>query len=87
MKRLASTIFLCIFLVGCNTTPSISVFGAYFPDWLICIVGAVIITIIIYALLRISGLLVHFGSRYSAMTHVALTAVLAFIIWLIFFKN
>ncbi|HDS1775803.1 TPA: hypothetical protein QEM49_000264 [Pseudomonas putida] len=35
--------FLCALVDGCSTVPSINVFGAYFPDWLFCIMGAIVV--------------------------------------------
>lgn len=87
MTRQASMTFLCVLLSGCATTPSISVLGAYFPDWLFCIVGAIVATGAIHFLLRTGGLLVNFGPRYLPLAYAALTSALALAGWLIFFKN
>lgn len=87
MTRQAPTTFLCVWLSGCSTTPSISVLGAYFPDWLFCIVSAIIATSVVHTLLRSRSLLVHFGPRYLPLAYVALTSVFALGGWLIFFKN
>ena len=87
MTRQAPTTFLCILLSGCATTPSISVLGAYFPDWLFSIVGSIVTTSVIHALLRSSGLLAHFETRYLPAAYAALTTALALVGWLIFFKN
>lgn len=41
-----------VLLAGCARGPSIPVLGAYFPDWLFCIVGGVVATIMLRALLQ-----------------------------------
>ncbi|MBP6365879.1 MAG: hypothetical protein KBA82_00075 [Nitrosomonas sp.] len=89
MKKVVyfSYALFCILLNGCAITPSISVLGAYFPDWLFCIVGAIIATSFIHSLLRAYGLLAHFGPRYLPLAYVSLTSALALGGWLIFFKN
>lgn len=87
MIRLTPMTFLCVLLNGCAVTPSISVLGAYFPDWLFCIVGAMVTTSIIHAVLQSSGLFVHWGFRNLPLTYAALTWALALSGWLIFFKN
>ncbi|MFM0632442.1 YtcA family lipoprotein, partial [Paraburkholderia xenovorans] len=37
---------------GCANSPSIGVLGAYFPDWLFCIVAGVVLTVVIYLILK-----------------------------------
>lgn len=87
MTRHATMASLCILLGGCATTPSISVLGAYFPDWMFCIVGAIVATGVAHGLMRNGGLFVHFGPRYLPLAYAALTSALALAGWLIFFKN
>lgn len=87
MTRQVPTSCLCLLLGGCATTPSISVLGAYFPDWMFCIVGAIVATGVIHGLMRSGGLLVHFEPRYLPLAYAALTTALALASWLIFFKN
>ncbi|MBK7352600.1 MAG: hypothetical protein IPI97_08570 [Nitrosomonas sp.] len=79
--------FLCALLSSCAVTPSISVLGAYFPDWLFCIVGALVMTSLIHAVLRSSGRFAHLEFRNLPLAYAALACVLALSIWLIFFKN
>lgn len=39
-------------LSGCHSrSPSINILGAYFPDWLFCISGSCLTTVVIYLLL------------------------------------
>jgi hypothetical protein len=80
-------IFPGLLLGGCATTPSINVLGAYFPDWMFCIVGAILATMGIHAALRASGRLVNPGRLTLPITHAALITALALVGWLIFFKN
>jgi hypothetical protein len=42
-------------------TPSINVLGAYFPDWMFCIVFAVLATMGIHVALQASGRVVDSG--------------------------
>jgi hypothetical protein len=37
---------------GCASAPSIGVLGAYFPDWLFCIVAGVVLTVVIYLIIK-----------------------------------
>jgi hypothetical protein len=45
-------VIAAIFIAGCAVSPSISVLGAYFPDWLFCIVAGVVLTIIVFLILK-----------------------------------
>ncbi|RKP46358.1 YtcA family lipoprotein [Trinickia fusca] len=70
---------------GCAHAPSINVLGAYFPDWLFCIVAGVILTIVVYLVLaRVPG-----GQRFGppALVYPALVTLLALVVWLIFFQQ
>ena len=73
-------------LAGCTLAPSISVLGAYFPDWLFCIIAGVSLTVIIHVVQARENLL---GAWFApvAMTYPALTALLSLTVWLIFFQN
>jgi len=37
---------------ACASSPSIGVLGAYFPDWLFCIVASVVLTVVIYLIVK-----------------------------------
>jgi hypothetical protein len=70
-------------LPSCSRSPSISVLGAYFPDWLFCIVGAVVAAVLIRLLLLRAGL--DDWLDPPAVAYPALVALLAFVGWLVFF--
>jgi hypothetical protein len=80
-------IFLGPLLGGCATAPSVNVLGAYFPDWMFCIVGAILATVVIHAALRASGRLVNPAHLMLPITYAALITTLALVGWLIFFRN
>jgi hypothetical protein len=86
--RSRATLFIpCALLGGCATSPSIGVLGAFFPDWLFCMVGAIVVTALIHAGLRAAGLLRHPGRLTLPVAYSALTVTLALVGWLIFFQN
>lgn len=41
-----SLLVSAILLTGCSLPPAIPVIGAYYPDWLFCIIAGVILTLI-----------------------------------------
>jgi hypothetical protein len=66
-------------------SPAIDVLGSYFPAWLLCIVIGVILTIVARFLLIACKLHTHLLP--APVVYPCLTAALAMIVWLIFFRN
>ncbi|SAK51487.1 YtcA family lipoprotein [Caballeronia ptereochthonis] len=85
-KRAAGVAALASILVsGCAYAPSISVLGAYFPDWLFCIVAGVALTVILYLVLsrlKASNLLWP-----SALVVPATVTLLSLAVWLVLFQH
>lgn len=75
----------CTALAGCSLSPSIAVVGAYFPDWLFCLVGATIATAVVYAGLAARGRAHSFGP--APVVYPTLLLLFALAGWLIFFRN
>lgn len=70
---------------GCAHSPSISVLGAYFPDWLFCMVAGVVLSVAVYLVLARLAPGRRFGP--SAVVYPTLVTLLALIAWLIFFQQ
>ena len=85
-KTSATTVFLCALLGGCSTVPSINVLGAYFPDWMFCVVGAIVATSFLQSLLRAIGIVGRPGGLILPVAYFALTIILALAGWLVFFN-
>ncbi|WP_322032628.1 YtcA family lipoprotein [Paraburkholderia sp. J76] len=81
--RAAGAAALCGLETGC--APSTNVLGAYFPDWLICMVAGVVLTVVVYAALA------RLDERYRpvapALTWPALATLLTLAVWLVFFRQ
>jgi hypothetical protein len=75
----------CAALAGCSLSPSIAVVGAYFPDWLFCLVGAVLATVLVYAGLSARGRADSLGP--APLVYPTLLLLFALLGWLIFFRN
>ncbi|WOD13850.1 YtcA family lipoprotein [Paraburkholderia kirstenboschensis] len=74
-----------ILMSGCANSPSIGVLGAYFPDWLFCIVAGVVLTVVIYLMLK--RLQADHLMRPSAVTYPTLVALLSLAVWLTLFQQ
>jgi hypothetical protein len=70
---------------GCTSSPSIGVLGAYFPDWLSCIVAGVVLTVIIYLLVK--RLRAEHLVGPAAVVYPTLVAFLALAVWLMLFQH
>ena len=74
----------CATLTACSDAPSVGVLGAYFPDWLFCIVAGVVLTIVIHLIasrLRASHLI-----GPAAVVYPTLVAFLSLVVWLVLFE-
>jgi len=69
-----------LFLTGCARAPSFDILGPFFPAWLICLVVAIILTVITRALLS-----PYVVIAWPVLVYPSLTALIAFALWLIFF--
>ena len=87
MKHTTTLLGLCSLLGGCATSPSLNVLGAYFPDWMFCIVGAIVAAIVVHLVLRATGALNKATTSILPVAYTALTVLLALVGWLIFFQN
>jgi len=70
-----------LLMTGCGRAPSFDILGSFFPAWLLCLVIAILLTVISRVLL----------SRYveivwPVLTYPSLTAVFTFALWLVLFR-
>jgi hypothetical protein len=70
---------------GCANAPSIGVLGAYFPDWLFCIVAGVVLTVVIFLIL--GRLQAGHLMKPSAVVYPTLATLLALAVWLLLFQH
>ncbi|WP_075643760.1 YtcA family lipoprotein [Paraburkholderia monticola] len=72
-------------LSGCVNSPSINVLGAYFPDWLFCIVAGVVLTVVIHLILgrfQANDLIAP-----AAVVYPTLVTFFALATWLMLFQH
>jgi hypothetical protein len=83
--RLSLSLLGCAAVGGCALSPSIGVVGAYFPDWLFCLIAAAVATVAVYASLASRGRAENFGP--APVVYPTLLLFFALVAWLIFFRN
>ncbi|GGC85939.1 YtcA family lipoprotein [Undibacterium terreum] len=81
---------ICILLSllgGCQVTPSVAVLGAFFPDWMFCMLIALVITVLVDSLLAATGWRQHFEQWALIISYAALNLSMALLSWLVLFQN
>jgi hypothetical protein len=72
-------------LSGCTNAPSISILGAFFPAWMLCIIAGIVLTLVLRGLLLAVGLDEHVGPR--GVIYPAAVVLLTLVTWMTFFEN
>jgi len=84
-RAVGAAVMATISVSGCaNYSPSLNVLGAYFPDWLFCIVAGVVLTVVIYLVLKRFAVDHLFAP--SAVVYPTLVAFLSLALWLALFQ-
>jgi hypothetical protein len=87
-SRSASAIALAAIPAGCGRgpiAPSFSVFGSYFPAWIVCTLAGLVVTLVVRAIFVKTGLDEHLPVRM--LVYVALTLLTAIALWAVFFAG
>lgn len=72
-------------LAGCTRAPSISILGAFFPAWMLCIISGIVLSLVLRGLLVAVGLDEHIGPR--GVIYPATVVLLTLVTWMAFFAN
>ncbi len=75
-------ILAALLLADCSRAPSFDVIGSFFPAWLVCLIVAIVLTVLarwLFSRLRIA-------LAPPILIYPSLTALFAFALWLIFFR-
>ena len=82
MLRPVLSLLACALLAGCSPAPTIAMFGAFFPGWLFCIAGGLVLALVAQAVLaRRPSLWLP-----ALPTFLTLTTLFSCVLWLLFFK-
>jgi hypothetical protein len=80
-----AAIIAAVLVSGCARSPSIGVLGAYFPDWLFCIVAGVVLTVVIHLIVK--RLQAGHLMGPSAVVYPTLVTFLSLVVWLMLFQH
>ena len=70
-----------LLITGCERAPSFNIVGSFFPAWLLCLLVAVLLTVVSRALLNRYVEIV-----WPVLVYPSLTAIFAFALWLVLFR-
>jgi hypothetical protein len=77
-----ATLALAPFLVAsCARAPSFDILGSFFPAWLVCVVAAILLTVLVWWL----QIRLHVEVTLPVLVYPSLTALFASALWLVFF--
>lgn len=85
MKKICAILALSLLPAGCAVSPSVPILGAFFPGWLLCLTGALFLTLIIRAVLGKLGRVDIAGPPVIA--YPLITAAVTLLLWIVFFQN
>jgi hypothetical protein len=69
-----------LLLIGCGRAPSFDIMGSFFPAWLVCLVIAILLTVLTREVLR-----QYVEILWPIVVYPSLTAAFTFALWLVLF--
>lgn len=72
---------------ACLVVPSVNVLGAYFPDWMFCLVGSLLLMIPLRLLLSQASWCRALGRPGRLVLYPTLWSLVALLGWIAFFMN
>ena len=72
-------------VAGCGRSPTMDLFGSYFPAWMLCAVIGIVASVIIRQILAVTG--VNDYVVAPLLTYAALAVSATLLAWLVWFGN
>lgn len=78
-----SPLLLLCCLCGCNGSPSRNILGSYFPSWMVCAVGGLVVALAARAALKAAGILPEMPMPLVALLSIGCATTFAlWLLWL-----
>ena len=71
-------------LVGCSHAPEYSIFGSFFPVWIFCSAGGLVLAAGARALIARTAIAEHLAA--PVLSYLSIAIVLACMLWLLFYS-
>jgi hypothetical protein len=83
IRRSGRGVFMAgqLLITGCGRAPSFDILGSFFPAWLVCLVFAIVLTVVSRVLLNR-----YVQIAWPVLVYPSLTAVFALLSWLALFR-
>ncbi|MGF6709509.1 lipopolysaccharide export LptBFGC system permease protein LptF [Luteibacter sp. W1I16] len=78
--RIAVSAAMAVALASCSASPSRSILGSYFPSWMICALGGIVLTVLLRLALVKSGVDAELPAPF--LVYVAFVIAFTLGIWL-----
>jgi hypothetical protein len=73
-----------LFLVSCSHAPEYSIFGSFFPAWIFCSVGGLLLATGVRALTARTAIAEHLAA--PVLLYLSMAVFLACVLWLFFYS-
>jgi hypothetical protein len=73
-----------LLLAGCSHAPEYSIFGSFFPVWIFCAVGGLILTTGVRVLVDRTAIAEHLAA--PVLLYLSMATFLACVLWLLFYS-
>ncbi len=84
LRPLAGFSLAALVLVGCSHAPEYSIFGSFFPVWIFCSVGGLVLMTGARALVARSAIAEHLAS--PVLFYLSMATFFACMLWLLFYS-
>ena len=84
VRALAGLSLAPLVLIGCSHAPEYSIFGSFFPVWIFCSAGGLILATGARALIARSAIAEHLAA--PVLFYLGMATFLACILWLLFYS-
>src|SRR5271163_1894649 len=71
-------------LVGCSHAPEYSIFGSFFPVWIFCSVGGLLLTTGAHALIARAAIAEHLAA--PVLSYLSMAIFFSCMLWLLFYS-
>ena len=76
--------FVAVRLLG-HHSPTVDILGSYFPAWMVCIVGGLMLTLVAHWIVQVCRLKPYLGP--TPLIYLCLMIIFTFATWILFYQN
>lgn len=82
--RASLLLTMLLVMVGCSHAPEYSIFGSFFPVWIFCSVGGLVLAAVARGLIARTAIAEHLGA--PVLFYLSMAIFLACMLWLFFYS-